>query len=226
MTARGYERARRVLAGRDPKLAAVIARYGRCGLPAFGGADVFAAILESIVSQQLSTRAASAIHRRVCGLFPAGRPAAAALLDLREDALRAAGLSRPKIGYMRDLSRRVIEGSLDLGRLDLMPDEDVIRELTRVKGIGRWSAEMLLIFRLQRPDVLPVDDLGILKAIQRTYGLRKRPSPKRVLEIGERWRPYRSVACWYLWSSLDNAPGPIREEPGGEAPDVPAGPSS
>jgi DNA-3-methyladenine glycosylase II len=214
MTPAEYDRARRVLMKRDPKLRAVIAKHGACGLTQFGRTDAFATIVESIVSQQLSTRAAATIHRRVCELFPAGLVTPLGLLTLDEDALRRAGLSRPKIGYMRDLSRKVLDGSLELDRLDEMADEQVIEELTRVKGIGRWSAEMMLIFRLQRPDVLPVDDLGIVNAIQRVYGLRKRPSRLRVLEIGERWRPYRSVACWYLWASLENEPGPIRDTAG------------
>jgi len=117
------------------------------------------------------------------------------------------GLSGQKLGYLRDLCRRVDDGSLRLDALDALGDEEVIEALTAVKGIGRWTAEMFLMFRLYRPDVLPVGDLGIVKAIQRAYRLRGTPTPARMLQIGERWRPYRSVACWYLWASLDNVPG-------------------
>jgi DNA-3-methyladenine glycosylase II len=121
-----------------------------------------------------------------------------------DDQLRAVGLSPQKLRYMRDLSDRVLSGALALEALDGLSDAGVIEMLTQVKGIGRWTAEMFLMFRLQRPDVLPVGDLGIVKAVQRAYGLRKAPSPERLARIGESWRPYRSVACWYLWASLDN----------------------
>ena len=111
-----------------------------------------------------------------------------------------------KLGYLRDLCSRIEAGQLPLDVFDRMDDESVVERLTQVKGIGRWTAEMFLIFRLQRPDVLPVGDLGIVKAVQRAYKLRKAPSPDRLTRIGEAWRPYRSVACWYLWASLNNAP--------------------
>ena len=120
--------------------------------------------------------------------------------------LRTAGLSGQKVGYLRDLSARITDGSLPIHALDGLPDEEVIAVLTRVKGIGRWTAEMFLMFRLHRPDILPVGDLGILKAVQRAYRLRTHPSPARLLRLGEAWRPYRSVACWYLWASLSNVP--------------------
>jgi len=123
-----------------------------------------------------------------------------------DEQLRAAGLSGQKTRYMRDLSRRVLDGSLVLGEIESLDDEAVIDTLTSVKGIGRWTAEMFLIFRMQRPDVLPVGDLGIVKAVQQNYGMRKVPDPKRLTRLGEQWRPYRSVACWYLWASLNNTP--------------------
>ena len=123
-----------------------------------------------------------------------------------DDQLRAVGLSPQKLRYMRDLCVRVADGSLSLHALESRPDEEVIEALTSVKGIGRWTAEMFLIFRLHRPDVLPVDDLGIVKAVQRAYRLRLAPTPERLTRIGEAWRPYRSVACWYLWASLDSPP--------------------
>jgi DNA-3-methyladenine glycosylase II len=117
------------------------------------------------------------------------------------------GLSRQKIGYLRDLSARIADGRLVLDELHVLEDEQVIERLTAVKGFGRWTAEMFLMFRLHRPDVLPVDDLGIVNAVQRLYRLRKRPDRKRLQQLGERWRPYRSVASWYLWQTLKNEPG-------------------
>ncbi len=119
--------------------------------------------------------------------------------------LRGVGLSGQKVGYLRDLCARIGDGRLRLDELDALPDELVIERLTAVKGFGRWTAEMFLMFRLHRPDVLPAGDLGIVNAIQRLYGLRKRPDAKRVLKIGEAWRPYRSVASWYLWQTLHEA---------------------
>jgi DNA-3-methyladenine glycosylase II len=128
------------------------------------------------------------------------------VLPLSDDVLRGVGLSRQKISYLRDLSEKMLDGSLQTGSLGSLADEDVVEILTRIKGIGRWTAEMILIFRLLRPDVLPVGDLGIVKAIQKAYGLRKPPDARRMTKIAEPWRPYRSVASWYLWASLDNEP--------------------
>jgi DNA-3-methyladenine glycosylase II len=133
-------------------------------------------------------------------------PAPDRLAALTDEQLRGAGMSRQKSASLRDLSEKVLSGLVDLDALSAMPDEDVIASLVRVRGIGRWSAEMFLIFRLHRPDVLPVGDLGIVNAVQRVYRLRKRPTPERILRLGEAWRPYRSVASWYLWRSLDNEP--------------------
>ena len=131
----------------------------------------------------------------------------AAILDIEEVALRGAGLSRAKMAYIRDLSARVRSGDVHLDSLDALDDEAVIAELRRIKGIGRWTAEMFLMFRLHRPDVLPVDDVGIVNSIRRAYRLRKPPSADRMRKIAEPWRPYRSVACWYLWESLEAVPG-------------------
>jgi len=176
--------------------------HGKCGLAEAQNADPFGALLKAIVSQQLSTKAAKTIYARLMALFD-GLPTPQALALLTDDQLRAVGLSGQKLRYMRDLGSRVQGGSLPLHALDAMTDEDVVVALTQVKGIGRWTAEMFLMFRLHRPDVLPLDDLGIVKAVQRAYGLRKTPSPARLTKIGEAWRPYRSVACWYLWRSLN-----------------------
>jgi DNA-3-methyladenine glycosylase II len=198
-----YVRARRHLSRRDPVLRDLMRVHGKCGLADAQNAEPFAALLKAIVSQQLSTKAARTIYTRLLALFD-GVPTPVALAAATDAQLRAVGLSGQKLRYMRDLSERVQEGSLALHALDAMSDDEVIVALTQVKGIGRWTAEMFLMFRLHRPDVLPVGDLGIVKAVQKAYGLRKTPTPERLSQIGEAWRPYRSVACWYLWRSLNN----------------------
>jgi len=200
-----YARARRLLARRDPVLRDLMRRLGPCGLADAQHADPFRALVHAIISQQLSTRASATIEARVAALF-GGAPTAATLAATADAQLRAAGLSSQKLGYLRDLCRHVGDGVLSLATLDTMSDDEVIASLTRVKGIGRWTAEMFLMFRLHRPDVLPVDDLGIVKAVQRAYRLRTAPSATRLRRLGESWRPYRSVACWYLWASLDTVP--------------------
>jgi DNA-3-methyladenine glycosylase II len=200
-----YARARRLLLRRDPVLAALIRKHGPCGLAAAQRADHFTALVRAITGQQLSTKAAATIFARLAALMPDG-VTPAALSALSDDQLRAVGMSRQKGAYFRDLSEKVLSGALPLDSLDAMSDEEVIAALTQVKGIGRWSAEMFLMFRLHRPDVLPVDDLGIVNAVKNVYGLRKKPTADRIRKIGESWRPYRSVASWYLWRSLDNEP--------------------
>jgi DNA-3-methyladenine glycosylase II len=205
MTTTDYAKARRLLARRDPVIAGLIKRHGPCGLADAQHEDAFSALTHAIISQQLSTKAAATIARRFDALFD-GPPTAAAVARLTDEQLRAVGLSSQKIRYMRDLAAKVADGSLPLNKVNELADEDVILSLTQVKGIGRWTAEMFLMFRLHRPDVLPVDDLGIVKAVQRAYGLRKMPKRDRLTKIGEPWRPYRSVACWYLWKSLGNKP--------------------
>jgi DNA-3-methyladenine glycosylase II len=206
VTPADYARARRTLLRRDPVLAALIRRHGPCGLAAAQRADHFSALVRAITGQQLSTKAATTIYGRMVSLMAQGVPTVEGLARTGDDALRAAGMSRQKIAYLRDLCEKISTRALDLHALDVLPDEDVINALVQVKGIGRWSAEMFLIFRLHRPDVLPVGDLGIVTAVQRAYGLRARPTPERLRRIGEAWRPYRSVASWYLWRSLDNEP--------------------
>jgi DNA-3-methyladenine glycosylase II len=207
ITTHEMARARRVLMRRDPVLGAIISRYGPCGIKTGREADIFCGLVESIVSQQLSTKAAATIYGRLRALMPdGGAPTPEAVLPLSEGALRAVGLSRQKVSYVRDLSQRVIDGSLKTTALATLPDDEVVAQLTQIKGIGRWTADMILIFRLARPDVLPVGDLGIVKAVQKAYGLRKTPDATRLLKIGEAWRPYRSIASWYLWRSLENKP--------------------
>jgi DNA-3-methyladenine glycosylase II len=206
VTADDYARARRVLLRRDPVLAALIRRQGPCGLAAARRADHFSALVRAITFQQLSTKAASTIYNRMAALMPDGTPTPEGFAALSDDRLRGAGMSRQKIAYLRDLCEKVASKKIDLDALDALSDEEVVAALVTVKGIGRWSAEMFLIFRLLRPDVLPVGDLGIVTAMQKAYKLRKRPTPERMRKIAEAWRPYRSIASWYLWRSLDNAP--------------------
>ncbi len=192
---------------RDPVLGAVIRQIGACGMASRQRTDHLSALVGAVVSQQLSTKAAATIFRRFVDLFPEGHiPSGAAIAALDDATLRGVGLSGQKVSYLRDLCARVADGRLRLDGLEALDDEAVIEALTAVRGFGRWTAEMFLMFRLHRPDVLPVGDLGILNAIQTLYRLRKRPDPQRVLKIGEAWRPYRSVACWYLWQTLQLQP--------------------
>ncbi len=200
-----YAKAHRLLARRDPVLRDLMRRYGPCGLADSQHTDPFRALVRAIISQQLSTQAAATIARRFDALFD-GKPTPARVNAALDDQLRGVGLSGQKLRYIRDLCARIEGGLLPLTTLGQMDDEGVITVLTEVKGIGRWTAEMFLMFRLHRPDVLPVDDLGIVKAVQRAYRMRTLPTPKRLTRLGEDWRPYRSVACWYLWRSLENTP--------------------
>ena len=198
-----YPRARRLLMRRDPVLGKAIKQIGPCLLAERQRKDHLTALVGSIVSQQLSTKAAATIFGRLVALFPGHViPGPEAIAALDDQTLRSAGLSGQKVSYLRDLCARLADGRLMLDDLDTLDDEEVIARLVAVKGFGRWTAEMFLMFRLHRPDILPVGDLGIVNAVQRLYGLRKRPDPKRLMKLGEPWRPYRSVACWYLWQSL------------------------
>jgi DNA-3-methyladenine glycosylase II len=202
MTEADYAKARTLLTRRDPVLGQLIKQIGSCGMHTRQRRDHLTALVSAITSQQLSTKAAATIFQRVSSLCPGGELTVEAIVVLEDSALRGAGLSGQKVGYLRDLSARLLDGRLDLDGLDRCEDEEVVTQLTTVRGFGRWTAEMFLMFRLHRPDVLPVGDLGIVKAVQRLYRLRKRPDVKRLQKIGEPWRPYRSVACWYLWQSL------------------------
>ncbi len=169
-------------------------------------ADAYGALLRSIVGQQLSTKAARAVYGRLLELFDGRTPTPEALLEADPETIRAAGLSRAKVTYLRSLAEHVISGELELERLNDLSDERVAEALVAVKGLGRWTADMFLIFHLGRPDILPVGDLGVRRAVQRLYGLEGLPSAEELEALGERWRPYRSAASLYLWSSLDNAP--------------------
>ena len=206
MTAADYARARRLLLRRDPILAALIRKHGPCGLAAAQRSDHFSALVRAIVGQQLSTKAASTIHKRLVDLVAGGLATPDSVACLTDAQLRAVGLSRQKSAYLRDLCAKVGDGTVRLDALERMSDDDVIVELTRVKGVGRWTAEMFLMFRLHRPDVLPVGDLGIRRAAERAYGLVDLPSADELRALAEPWRPHRTAASVLLWHSLDNAP--------------------
>ncbi|HEX8027674.1 MAG TPA: DNA-3-methyladenine glycosylase [Vicinamibacterales bacterium] len=157
----------------------------------------------SIASQQLSVKAAATIFGRFCDLFPPDRkPTPERVMTLTDDQIRGVGFSRPKVSFIKDLATHVLDKRLDLKGLKKHPDDEVMKQLVAVKGIGRWTAEVFLMFRLGRMDILPADDLGLMNAVQRAYGLRKRPDAAKLRKMGEDWSPYRSVAAWYLWQSL------------------------
>jgi len=168
--------------------------------------DAYQALARAIVGQQLSTKAAASIWGRVTELFGEHTPSPAQLLEVDGQELRDAGLSWSKVGFLKDLAERVEDGRLDLDHLGELSDEDVVAELTEIKGVGRWTAEMFLIFHLGRPDVVSMGDLGIRRAVQLAYGLDELPGPSEMERISEPWRPHRTLACLYLWRSLHNIP--------------------
>ncbi|MGH7813832.1 MAG: DNA-3-methyladenine glycosylase family protein [Candidatus Binataceae bacterium] len=198
-----YARAARIhLAKRDPVMARIIAEIGPLGI--VPRRERFPALVRAIIFQQLAGAAARAIYNRFAALHPgADFPTPEQVIATPDAKLRRAGLSPQKLVYIKDLAVHVRDGRLSFHRFPRMTDDEIVADLTRVKGIGRWTAEMFLIFTLGRPDVFPVDDFGIQKAVKIAYRMRKWPKKKRMIEIGERWRPYRSAATWYLWRSLD-----------------------
>jgi DNA-3-methyladenine glycosylase II len=195
----------------DPVLAELIAAGGPLGDASDGRPDPddhYGALVRTIAGQQLSVLAARAIYNRLTARFDGRPPSPQEILADDPEALRAAaGLSRAKVGYLRSLAEHVLSGELELERMDDLPDEEVIAELVAVKGLGLWSAQMFLMFHLGRPDVLPVGDLGIRRAMERAYGLPELPDPPTMEQIAEPWRPHRTLACRYLWRSLANEPG-------------------
>ena len=194
----------RHLSRMDPGLATIIRRAGALGLLDHRRGDPFTALTESIIHQQVSMKAGTTIFGRLLALAGEGRTLLAErVLAAGSEELRGAGLSRQKQSYVLDLARKTTSGELELQRLEPMDDEPVIRLLTSVKGIGRWSAQMYLMFRLGRLDVLPVDDLGLRKASQQLLDLQDLPSPRQIERAAEGWAPYRSIATWYLWRSLE-----------------------
>lgn len=171
--------------------------------------DLFTSLVYSIIEQQLSGKAAETIYNRFLKLFPSGKYTARAILDLDLSLIRSCGTSWAKARSLHDLSQKHLNGTLQLNKLDKMSDAEVIVHLVKVKGIGKWTAEMRLMFSLGRPDILPLDDVGIQNAFVKHYGLNRRHKTftKKMIKIAESWRPWRTIACWYLWKSLDNQPG-------------------
>lgn len=189
----------------DPVLRRLIARLGPCELKREAELDEFGALADAIIYQQIAYAAAQSISRRFQALYadkgsPRGRlPRPAELLQTHHRRLRSVGLSRQKVRYLGDLARKACDGKLRLGRFARMSDDEVIENLTQVLGIGRWTAEMFLMFSLGRPDVLPVDDLGFRYGVRDAYGFRSVPAEKTIRRIAEAWRPYRTVGTWYMW---------------------------
>ncbi|HVI23191.1 MAG TPA: DNA-3-methyladenine glycosylase [Myxococcales bacterium] len=202
----------RHVSGRDKRLARLIENVGPLGLRVYRQ-NPFEALSESIVYQQLAGRAAAAIFGRMVRLFhPRRFPTPEDLLGMPEERLRGAGLSRGKIAALRDLAAKTIDGTVPpMRELRRLSDDEVVERLCAVRGVGRWTAEMLLIFRLGRPDVLPATDYGVRKGFAKVYGRKELPTPKELLAAGEKWRPYRTVASWYFWRALET---PARETRG------------
>jgi DNA-3-methyladenine glycosylase II len=205
--------AQKKLAAADPVMADLVQRLGpmsvaerrrRRGQPPRD--DAYVALVRAVVGQQLSTKAARTIYERLVAVFDDGVPSPEQLLAADEGALRGAGLSGRKVEYLRDLATHVLDGELELDRLNELSDSEVIEEIVAVRGLGQWTAEMFLMFHLGRPDVVSGGDLGIRRAIEREYGLDELPSPEEVVERAEAWRPYRTLACIYLWESLAATP--------------------
>jgi 3-methyladenine DNA glycosylase/8-oxoguanine DNA glycosylase len=203
----GFDHSKAVehLRASDPMLAVLIDRVGAPGLAVDRVQSPFAALAESIVYQQLTGKAAATIHGRVVGLCrPRRRLRPEDIVRFTEDQLRGAGLSRAKTAALKDLAAKTLDGVVPtMRRLQRMSDEEIIERLTGIRGIGRWTVEMLLIFRMGRPDILPVTDYGVQKGFKMTYGKRKLPKPAQLARYGKRWAPYRSMAAWYLWRAVD-----------------------
>ena len=207
-----YRKSINYLKSVDPVLAEIIEAVGLCRLRVATEGTHFQALTRSIVFQQLSGKAAATILSRVSALFPNGVPTAEEVMRITDEQFRSAGLSRQKIGYLRDFAEKVASGALPLEEVESMSNDDLIAHLVQVKGIGRWTAQMFLMFRLGRLDVLPELDLGIQNAIRKAYRKRKRPTPKQVAKIGAKWGPHSTVASWYLWRSLENGDGQLGVE--------------
>jgi DNA-3-methyladenine glycosylase II len=201
-----HKHAHQLLRTSHPRMAELIARSQRYNITPAVSIQPFDALAESIAYQQLSGKAAATIFGRVRALYPKRKwldPEK--LLATPDETLRAAGLSRAKTAALKDLAAKTIDGTVPSGRaLIRMTDDEIIARLTTVRGIGRWTVEMLLLFDLGRPDVWPVDDYGVRKGFAKTFGRRKLPTPKQLMNFGEKWRPYRSVAAWYFWRALDD----------------------
>lgn len=189
------------LSQNDPILGAVIKKVPPFKNPPSG--NYFINLCESIISQQLSVKAADTIFSRLLHLFPKKQITPEAILEIDKEEMRGCGISYQKISYIKDLAQKTLESGILFEQFEIMTDEEVITELVKVKGIGRWTAEMFLMFTMQRPDVFSYGDLGLRNAIQRLYNLKKEPSQKRAEQISKKWKPYRTLASRYLWKSLE-----------------------
>jgi DNA-3-methyladenine glycosylase II len=198
-----WRRAVRELAAADPVMARVIAQVGPCKLVVSRAGSHFDHLSRVIIYQQLSWKAAATIHGRMLALFGDRAPLPGELIAMPDERFREAGVSRQKLGYLRDLAGHCDAGALPLDGIEALPDDEIITALTSVKGIGRWTAQMFLMFRLGRPDVLPELDLGVQNGIRKAYRVRRKVTPKDVQRRGEKWRPWRSVASWYMWRVTD-----------------------
>lgn len=200
------EKAAAYLAEHDPALTPIIEQAGLATFQPHD--DYYGALVNSIIGQQLSVKAAASIKRRFQALFSDKLPAPTEILEKSEDDLRGVGLSRPKIKYIRDLAQHVLDNKIDFKKFNMLSNDEIIAELTDVKGLGEWTAHMFLMFCMGRLDVLAHGDLGIRNGIRKLYDLDELPSPQAITKISETngWHPYESVACWYIWRSLDNAP--------------------
>jgi DNA-3-methyladenine glycosylase II len=200
-----HEDAHQHIAATDPRIAGLIARSPRYNIKPAPLIRPFDALAESIAYQQLSGKAAATIFGRVRALYPRRKYLdPKKILATPDESFRAAGLSRSKIAAVKDLAAKTIDGTVPSARaIARMSDEEIILRLTEVRGIGRWTVEMLLLFDLGRPDVWPVDDYGVRKGFAKTFGKRKLPTPKQLMKLGDKWRPYRSIAAWYFWRALD-----------------------
>jgi len=205
-----YRKAVAHLQGVDPVMEEVISKVGPCTLQLRNAGTHFDALVRSIVYQQLSGKAAATIHARVLGLFNLDSSIPLQIAAAEHDTLRAAGLSNQKARYLRNLAEHTLSGSVPVELLHELGDQEIIDALTQIKGIGRWSAQMFLMFRLGRLDILPDLDLGVQKGIQRAYRMRKLPTPQRVLETGAKWAPYRTIGSWYMWRLLELPPGSFK----------------
>jgi DNA-3-methyladenine glycosylase II len=192
------------LAKNDPALAVLIMKYGDASIKPHR--DYYSELVTSIVGQQLSIHAAAAIWQRLLVIAGGKPPTPQQLLEIDETTLRQVGLSRPKIGYVKDLAEHILDGRLDMEHISSLPNDQIIEQLTAVKGIGEWSAHMFMLFGLGRLDILPWGDLGIKKAAQQIYKLKELPDKAKLESIAKKhkWAPYQSIASWYLWKSLEN----------------------
>ena len=214
-TSRGadpHAAALRHLAAADPVMRRLIRRHGPCELRPRRGRSPFESLARAIAHQQLNGTAANTILTRFIRLFPGRRfPAPADLAAVTDETIRGAGFSRAKVAALRDLAAKALDGTVPTTRvISRLADAEIVERLTQVRGIGPWTVEMLLIFQLGRPDVLPADDFGVRNGFRQAYGRDEMPKPKEVLAFGERWRPHRTVAAWYLWRAADSTKAPAK----------------